>query len=80
MEIKSWLKNVGVGMVKNGCGQSGHKTLKLALSQEGINEVNVFLACWVYNESCTNPIFGKNLTPEIRVKILLASQIAWFFS
>ena len=87
MEIKSWLKNVGVGMVKNRCGQSGHKTLKLAVSQEGINEINLFFACWVYNEglfyflySCTNPIFGKNPVPEIWAKLLLASQIAWFFS
>ena len=32
-------------MVKNGCGQSGHKTLKLAVSQEGVNEKNLFFAC-----------------------------------
>ena len=24
----------GVGMVRNGCGQSGHRTLKLTISQE----------------------------------------------
>ena len=60
MEIKSWLKNVGVGMVKNGCGQSGHKTLKLAVSQEGVNEKNLFFACW-YNSvklKVTIIIFG----------------------
>ena len=36
MEIRSWLKNIGVGVVKNGCGHSGLRTLKLAVSQEGI--------------------------------------------
>ena len=30
MEIESWLKNIGVGRVKNGCGHSGLRTLKLA--------------------------------------------------
>ena len=48
-EIKSWLKNIGVGGVfKNGCGHSGLRTLKLAVSKEGINEINWFL------------VFGKN--------------------
>ena len=28
------------GMVQNGCGQSGLRTLKLAVSQEGINGIN----------------------------------------
>ena len=46
IEIKSWLKNIGVGMVKNGCGHSGLRTLKLAVSQEGINGVSWFLVCW----------------------------------
>ena len=40
MEIKSKLKNIGVGMVKNGYSHSSHRTLKLALSREGINELN----------------------------------------
>ena len=31
MEMKNWLKNIGVGMVKN---------QKLALNQEGINGIN----------------------------------------
>ena len=41
----------------------------------------------VYNESlyyllysCTNPIFGKNLVPEIWVKMLLVNQIAGFLN
>ena len=45
-EIKSWLKNFGVGMVRNGCGQSGHGTLKLTVSQEGIDGMNWFFAYW----------------------------------
>ena len=43
MEIKSWSKNVGVDMVKNGCGP---RTLKLSLPQEGINRINWSLVCW----------------------------------
>ena len=37
MEIKSESKNIEGGMVKNGCSHSGVTTLKLAVSQEGIN-------------------------------------------
>ena len=37
MKIKSWVKNNGLGMVKTGCEHSGFRTLKLAVSQEGIN-------------------------------------------
>ena len=33
-------------MVKNGCGQSGHSTLKLAVSQEWIDGRNWFFSCW----------------------------------
>ena len=46
IEINSWYKNIGVGMIKNGYGHSGHKTLKLAVSQEGINGINWYLVCW----------------------------------
>ena len=46
MEIKSWLKNFGVGTVKNECGHSGLRSLKLAVSQEVINGKNWFLLCW----------------------------------
>ena len=34
-----------VGMVKNGCGNSGLRRLKLAVSQKGINRINWFLVC-----------------------------------
>ena len=43
IEIKSWLKNIVVGMARNGCGYSGLMTLKLAVCQEGINGVSWFL-------------------------------------
>ena len=46
IEIKSWLKNIGVGMVKNGCGHSVLRTLKLAVCQGKMNEINWFLVCW----------------------------------
>ena len=43
MEIKSWLKKIGVGVVKIVCGHYGVRTLKLAVSQGGIN--GVFSVC-----------------------------------
>ena len=46
MEIKSWLKNTGVGMVKNGIDHSGLRTIKLAVYQGVINRVSWFLICW----------------------------------
>ena len=33
---------LGVGMVKNGCGQSGDRTLKLTVSEGWIDGVNWF--------------------------------------
>ena len=45
MEIKVWMKNIEVSVVKNGCGHSGVRTLKLAISQKRINEINWFLVC-----------------------------------
>ena len=46
IEIKSWLKNIDVGMVKNGCDRSSLKTLKQAVSQEGVHWVTWSLICW----------------------------------
>ena len=46
MEIKSSLENIEVGMVKNRCGHSGHRTLNLPVSQEGINGINWVLVWW----------------------------------
>ena len=40
IEIKSWLKSIWVDLVRIGCGHSGLRALKLAVSQEGINGIN----------------------------------------
>ena len=40
------VENLGVGVVKNGCGQSCDGTLKLTFSEEWTNEMNWFFACW----------------------------------
>ena len=45
MKIESWFKNIGMSVVRNGCGYSGLRTLKLAISQKGINGINWFLVC-----------------------------------
>ena len=42
MENGSWLKNIGLGVVKNGCGYSVLRTLKLPVCQGKMNEINWF--------------------------------------
>ena len=46
MEIRSWLKNIEEGMVKNGCGHFVLRTLKLAVCLGEMNGINWFLVCW----------------------------------
>ena len=46
IEIRSWLKNIEMGMVKHGCGHFGHRTQTLTVSQEGINRINWLFVCW----------------------------------
>ena len=41
MTEKYWL-----GIVKNGCGLSGPRALKLAVSHKGMSGVNWFWVCW----------------------------------
>ena len=36
-KLNCWLKNIGVGVMKNGCHHSGTRMLKLVVSQERIN-------------------------------------------
>ena len=43
MESRSWLKNIRVSVIKNGCGYSVLRSLKLAVCQGKINEINWFL-------------------------------------
>ena len=42
MDIKSWLNNFGVDVVKNRCDRSGHRNVKFAVSKEEINGINWF--------------------------------------
>ena len=46
IEIKSWLKNIGMGVVINGCAHSGCWYLKFAVSHKEINGINWFLVFW----------------------------------
>ena len=46
MLVKRAWKILGVSVVKKGCGQSCHGTLKLTLNEEWTNGVNWFFACW----------------------------------
>ena len=63
MENRSWLRNIGMGVVRNGCGHSVFRTLKLAVCQGKMNEINWFLVCW-YNFmiklKVTLTIFGRS--------------------
>ena len=46
IEIKSWLKNIGVGgvgIVINGCVYSSYRTLKLAVYHKNVNLMTCFL-------------------------------------
>ena len=43
IEIKSWLKNIGVDIAINGFAHSGCRTLKLAVSHKEINWMNWLL-------------------------------------
>ena len=46
-KLKVILKKTGVRLVKNGCGHSGLRILKLAVSQEGNYGINWF---WCVDE------------------------------
>ena len=50
LETKSWLKNIEVGLIKNGRDHFGPRALKFAVSQEEINGINIMeeisLVCW----------------------------------
>ena len=46
IEIKSWLNNIEMGVVINGCAHSGSRNLELAVSHKEINGINWFLVFW----------------------------------
>ena len=85
MEIKSWLKNTGVGMANNG---SGLRTLKLALSQKGIPEINWFLVCWQkFRKAKSWTVVIKNLFGLLGLGTLKSAvyqewgnKLGWFFA
>ena len=43
IESRSWLKNIGVCIFKNGCGHFVLRTIKLAVCQQKMNEINWFM-------------------------------------
>ena len=45
-KAKSYFNNFWMVVIKNGCGLLGLRTLKYAQSQEWINELGWFFACW----------------------------------
>ena len=47
MEIEIRLKNIFLCMIKDGCGHSGHRNLKLAVSQKG-NQIQIHENWWPY--------------------------------
>ena len=91
MEIRNWLKNIWVGAAKNGCSYSGYRTLKLAVSQEGINginwfflhddtnsrrqKVNLIIAGWVWSFSSWTLGHGHLKS----VYQVWADELSWFF-
>ena len=87
------MKTFGVGMVKYGCGHSGHKTLKLAISQWLMNVIKRFFA-FLYKfrkaKSCCNNCWvgmvenGHGLlshgTLKSAVSQELIIEVSWFFA
>ena len=65
MGSRSWLKNVGVDIIKNGCVNSVLRTLKLALCQGKMNEINWFLLCW-YKFIGTKSYFNSFLVVVVK--------------
>ena len=57
MEIKSRLKNIWVGVVENRCSYSGHRTLNLAVPQEGFNGIKWFFG-YLYKISKAKTYFN----------------------
>ena len=80
-------------MAKNGCGQSGHRTLKLTVFQEWIDGMNWFFTCWSKlrkTKSCFNNFWvpvvknwcGRLVhgTPKSAISYECIYQLNWFFA
>ena len=48
-KLKVGWKFLMVSMVKNGCDQSGDRTVKMTVSEEWIDGIDWFFACWYKN-------------------------------
>ena len=82
-KISSWITNHDplsqtLEFVRNGRGLLGLETSKSSVSQELIDKINRFLTCWYKFKKAKS--FGKNLVPEIWVKMHLANQITGLLS
>ena len=78
--------HISVLQKKDSC-QKWETGLKICFLDLLKNSVIIFYLNLVYNESlyyllysCTNPIFGKSLVPEIWAKMCLANQIVGFLN
>ena len=89
MEIISWFKKIGVGVVKNGCYHSVLSTLELAVCQGEMNEINWFLVRWYkfWNAKSYFKIVLKNGPDLLGLGILKSvvsqepnDEMDWFFA
>ena len=88
-QFKSWSKNLRVGMVRDGCGQPGYRTLKFTLSKMN-RWMNWFFICWCkFRKVKSNSmIFGwmwsKNgcghLVHETLKSTEFVYELCWYFA
>ena len=64
IEIKSWLRNIRMGVVINWCAHCGCRNLKLALSHREINGINWVLVFWYKFRKNQN--YFNNWTPVLQ--------------
>ena len=80
-------------MIKNGCGQSVDRTLKLSVSEEWADKMNWFFACWYRftKLKVDQKFFGGGMakngcsqtghgTLELTVSQKWTDGINWFFT
>ena len=72
-----------MGVVKNECGHSGRKTLKLAVLHEGINGINWYFACWYrFRKAKSHLLNGQGLLGHWTLKSALSQEwideLSWF--
>ena len=74
-----WLKNIGVGVFKNGCGHSVPRTLKLAVCQRIMNKGNWFFVRW-YKFKKAKSYFNKFFMELVKngCGLLLLGALCWY--